>query len=101
MIINKSCAFQLPFSGQILKKYFCVQKNRQYRKKIAICSGLPREVTKVMLHPSRVFRKNGPSGEEPLWISRRKSVCQDDLENIFDRLNAVLNVLATATEQLS
>jgi hypothetical protein len=54
-----------------------------------------------MLHPSRVFRKNGPSGEEPLWISRRKSVCQDDLENIFDRLNAVLNVLATAREQLS
>jgi hypothetical protein len=47
------------------------------------------------------LQKKRPSGEEPLWISRRKSVCQDDLENIFDRLNAVLNVLATAREQLS
>jgi hypothetical protein len=66
MIINKSGAFQLPFSGQMQKNIFCVQKNQ------AITSEFIRILLRDFfsinqsVRPSGLKGKSGPLDEEPL-----------------------------------
>jgi hypothetical protein len=66
MIINKSCAFQLPFTVEMQKNIFWRSKKSANRlRSFAIFSELPRKIAKVLVR--RIApKKNGPSSEGPL-----------------------------------
>src|SRR5689334_12099585 len=89
MIINKSCAFQLPSARQMRKKYFCVQKISKSPEEFCDFFRLASGDHESTASTESRSEKNGPSNRGAIWV--HNDILFVNLWNMFQLRNDLLD----------